>query len=77
MNPRSGGGKVVRFGLQAKAEALGAEVALLDGPGYVDVAAMVRAAVANGARTCSASPAATVPRRWSPVSQRNMTCRFW
>lgn len=49
MNPRSGGGKVVRFGLQAKAEALGAEVALLDGPGYVDVAALVRAAVANGA----------------------------
>ena len=45
MNPRSGGGKVVRFGLQAKAEALGAEVALLDGPGHVDVAALVRAAV--------------------------------
>ena len=49
MNPRSGGGKVVRFGLQAKAEALGAEVALLDGPGYVDVAALVREAVDRGA----------------------------
>ena len=49
MNPHSGGGKVVRFGLQAKAEALGAEVALLDGPGYVDVAALVRAAVDRGA----------------------------
>jgi diacylglycerol kinase family enzyme len=49
MNPHSGGGKVVKFGLQAKAEALGAEVALLDGPGYVDVAALVRAAVDRGA----------------------------
>jgi diacylglycerol kinase family enzyme len=49
MNPRSGGGKVVKFGLQAKAEALGAEVKLLDGPGYVDVAALVRAAVDRGA----------------------------
>jgi diacylglycerol kinase family enzyme len=42
MNPRSGGGKVVRFDLKNKAEALGAEVVLLDGPGYVDVAALVR-----------------------------------
>ena len=33
MNPRSGGGKVTKFGLQEKAEALGAEVALLQGPG--------------------------------------------
>src|SRR3954454_13941456 len=32
MNPRSGGGKVERFHLQAEAERLGAEVALLDGP---------------------------------------------
>ncbi|MGS0684755.1 diacylglycerol/lipid kinase family protein [Nakamurella sp. GG22] len=49
MNPRSGGGKVVRFGLREKAEALGAEVALLEGPGHVDVAAVVRDAVARGA----------------------------
>jgi diacylglycerol kinase family enzyme len=49
MNPRSGGGKVTRFGLQAKAEALGAEVALLQGPGTVDVAALARTAVADGA----------------------------
>jgi diacylglycerol kinase family enzyme len=49
MNPRSGDGKVVRFGLQAKAEALGAEVALLDGPGIVDVADLARDAVARGA----------------------------
>jgi len=34
MNLRSGGGKVVRFDLAAKARDLGAEVALLDGPGY-------------------------------------------
>ena len=49
MNPHSGGGKVVTFGLQAKAEQLGAQVTLLTGPGYVDVAALVRAAVADGA----------------------------
>ena len=49
MNPRSGGGKVVRFDLKNKAEALGAEVRLLEGPGYVDVAALVRDAVARGA----------------------------
>jgi diacylglycerol kinase family enzyme len=49
MNPRSGGGKVARFGLKDKAEALGAEVALLDGPGTVDVAALARQAVAGGA----------------------------
>jgi diacylglycerol kinase family enzyme len=49
MNPRSGGGKVVRFDLQRKAEEMGAEVALLDGPGHVDVAAIVRDAVARGA----------------------------
>ncbi|WP_433727689.1 diacylglycerol/lipid kinase family protein [Actinoplanes sp. CA-051413] len=49
MNPRSGDGKVVRFGLQARAEAMGAEVALLDGPGIVDVAALARDAVARGA----------------------------
>jgi diacylglycerol kinase family enzyme len=49
MNPRSGGGKVARFGLKDKAEALGATVALLEGPGPVDVDALARAAVADGA----------------------------
>ncbi len=49
MNPRSGGGKVVKFDLRRKAEALGAEVVLLDGPGRVDVAAIVRDAVDRGA----------------------------
>jgi diacylglycerol kinase family enzyme len=49
MNPRSGGGKVGKFGLRGKAEALGAEVALLDGPGTVDVAGLARGAVAGGA----------------------------
>ena len=49
MNPRSGGGKVTRFGLKDKAEALGATVALLEGPGTVDVGALARTAVANGA----------------------------
>jgi diacylglycerol kinase family enzyme len=49
MNPRSGGGKVVKFALKDKAEALGAQVVLLDGPGIVDVAALARRAVADGA----------------------------
>ena len=49
MNPRSGGGKVGKFGLQDKAAALGAAVALLDGPGMVDVAALARQAVDAGA----------------------------
>jgi diacylglycerol kinase family enzyme len=49
MNPRSGGGKVAKFGLKERAEALGAEVALLEGPGQVDVAALARKAVADGA----------------------------
>jgi diacylglycerol kinase family enzyme len=47
MNPRSGGGKVTRFGLKERAEALGAEVALLDRPG-TDVQELARAAVARG-----------------------------
>ncbi|MER5933547.1 diacylglycerol kinase family protein [Streptomyces sp. NPDC002054] len=49
MNPKSGGGKVGRFGLVEKAEALGARVVLLDTSVRVDVAAIARQAVAEGA----------------------------
>ncbi|MFE3328763.1 diacylglycerol/lipid kinase family protein [Streptomyces sp. NPDC059176] len=49
MNPRSGGGKVERFGLQEKAERAGARTALLDPARHTDVAALAREAVANGA----------------------------
>ena len=49
MNPRSGGGKVARFGLKDKAEAHGATVALLEGPEIIDVGQLARDAVANGA----------------------------
>jgi diacylglycerol kinase family enzyme len=49
MNPRSGGGKVAKFGLKDKATALGADVAMLGGPGIVDVAALARHAVDGGA----------------------------
>ncbi|SDU52723.1 diacylglycerol/lipid kinase family protein [Gordonia westfalica] len=49
MNPRSGGGKVVRFDLQRRAEALGAEVALLSGPEHLDVTELARDAVRRGA----------------------------
>src|SRR5829696_7583458 len=48
MNPRSGGGKVARFQLQQRAEALGAEVALLDQP-HTDVQQLARDALAAGA----------------------------
>jgi diacylglycerol kinase family enzyme len=48
MNPRSGDGKVGRFGLVELARDLGAEVAVLDGPGFVDVTDLARSAVARG-----------------------------
>ena len=65
MNPRSGGGKVGKFGLKDKAAALGAEVVLLEGPGVVDVAAMARQAV-DGRRR----PARGGGRRRDPGSRR-------
>ena len=49
MNPKSGGGKVEKFDLQRKAEELGAEVFLIDGPEPVDVARVARVAVEAGA----------------------------
>lgn len=49
MNPRSGGGKVGRFGLREKAEALGAEVLLLDAARHGDVAGLAREALSRGA----------------------------
>jgi diacylglycerol kinase family enzyme len=49
MNPRSGGGKVDKFGLQGKAEALGARVFLLSGDEPADVARVASDAVAAGA----------------------------
>ena len=49
MNPKSGGGKVGKFDLKRKAEELGAEVFLMDGPEPVDVAEVARTAVAKGA----------------------------
>ncbi|MFJ7074425.1 diacylglycerol/lipid kinase family protein [Streptomyces sp. NPDC098781] len=49
MNPRSGGGKVVRHALQEKAERLGARVMLLDPEEEQDVTALAREAVAEGA----------------------------
>ncbi|MER6409669.1 diacylglycerol/lipid kinase family protein [Streptomyces humidus] len=49
MNPRSGGGKVGRFRLREKAEALGAEVCVLDVTHPQDVAALARRAADAGA----------------------------
>jgi diacylglycerol kinase family enzyme len=48
MNPRSGGGKVGKFGLKPKAEDLGASVFLMEGED-VDVAAVAVEAIAGGA----------------------------
>ncbi|MFJ8467399.1 diacylglycerol/lipid kinase family protein [Streptomyces swartbergensis] len=49
LNPRSGGGKVGKFGIKEKAEALGAQVVLLDADQQQDVTVLARAAVADGA----------------------------
>ncbi|WP_435853772.1 diacylglycerol/lipid kinase family protein [Streptomyces misionensis] len=49
MNPKSGGGKVGRFGLVERAERLGARVILLDPSDPVDVGELAREAVADGA----------------------------
>ncbi|HEY2314839.1 MAG TPA: diacylglycerol kinase family protein [Streptosporangiaceae bacterium] len=49
MNPRSGGGKVATFDLKRKAEQLGADVFLIEGPEPVDVEVVARRAVADGA----------------------------
>jgi diacylglycerol kinase family enzyme len=49
MNPKSGGGKVGRFRLVERAEALGCRVVLLDTSVPQDVAAIAREAVAGGA----------------------------
>jgi diacylglycerol kinase family enzyme len=49
MNPKSGDGKVGKFDLKRKAEALGAEVFLLGGAGHVDVAEVARKAITEGA----------------------------
>lgn len=48
MNPRSGAGKVARFGLVERARAMGAQV-WLTGPGQ-DVTSLARTAVAEGAK---------------------------
>ncbi|MFE0700372.1 diacylglycerol/lipid kinase family protein [Streptomyces sp. NPDC058872] len=49
MNPKSGDGKVARFGLVERAEELGARVVLLDPSTPTDIAALARQAVAEGA----------------------------
>ncbi|GAA2300390.1 hypothetical protein GCM10010431_19180 [Streptomyces kunmingensis] len=49
MNPRSGGGKVRRFALPERADALGARVVLLEESSETDVAALARKCAAEGA----------------------------
>ncbi len=76
MNPRSGGGKVGKFDLQRKAEALGAEVFLMSGPGP-STWPRSRGRRSRAAPTCSASRAATAPRRWWPASPPSTASRSW
>ena len=60
----------------AQGGSAGGEVFLMSGPGQVDVAAVARQAVADGA-TCSVSRAATAPRRWWPASPPSTASRSW
>jgi len=76
MNPRSGGGKVEKFDLKRKAEALGAEVFLIGGPEPVDVAEVARRAVAGGADLLG-RPAVTARRPWWPASPPSTASRSW
>ena len=76
MNPRSGGGKVTKFGLKEKAEALGAEVALLEGPGTVDVAALARQAVADGADLLGVAGGDGTQALVAGIAAEH-TCRSW
>ena len=66
MNPRSGGGKVGKFGLADKASGFGAEVALLKVPVWWTSPPWRRKPLTPG-RTCSAWRAATGPRPSWPV----------
>ena len=76
MNPRSGGGKVAKFGLKEKAEALGAKVALLEGPGRWTWRPWPGRRSPT-ALTCSGWPGATGHRRWWPGSPPSTISRSW
>ena len=76
MNPRSGGGKVLRFDLKRKAEELGAQVVLIEGPGQVDVAAIVRDAVTRGADLLGVA-GGDGTQALVAASRRSTICRFW
>ena len=67
---------MIKFGLKDKAEALGAEVVLLDGPGIVDVAALARQAVADGADLLGVA-GGDGTRRWWPGSPPSTACPSW
>jgi len=75
MNPHSGGGKVERFHLREKAESLGAEVTLLEGPGNRRCRRTRPRSRQQRGRPARGSPVVTARKRWSPGSRPNMTCR--
>ena len=74
--PEIGRGEGDQVRAAGQGGALGAEVALLDGPGTVDVAALARQAVADGADLLGVA-GGDGTRRWWPGSPPSMTCRSW
>ena len=66
----------MKFDLQRKAEELGAEVALLEGPGPVDVDALARQAVARGADLLGVAGGDGTQALVAGI-RRCATCRSW
>jgi hypothetical protein len=76
MNPRSGGGKVARFGLRTRPRRSGPSWRCWKAP----APRMWRRWPGRRwptARTCSGWPGVTGRRRWWPGSLPSMTCRSW
>jgi hypothetical protein len=73
MNPRSGGGKVAKFGLSGKATRPGAEVALLEGPALASASAL---GVADGeGRSIDSSDPGDVPGGFGGNARFTRTAR--
>jgi hypothetical protein len=76
MNPRSGGGKVTRFGLKDKAEPSAPPSPCWTGPARWTWPPWPARRWPTGP-TCWGWPAGMAPRPWSPASPPNTTCPCW
>ena len=74
--PEVGWGQGIKFGLKQKAEKLGAQVALLEGPGSWTWPRWPTRRWPM-APTCSVWPEGTEPRRWWPGSPPSTAFPFW